>query len=967
MAAFQKQYEAYLLRVYANRQPPGSVTGDSGIASQHEDKYPRKTVVVDTRNVSSPRTHPTAPPARSNQPTFTFTTGKLHEQVPIDDVSAVTYPILPASSGTTRDIDYHQASVPRTPQVHASSRDQLVHRASSAFDTRYPQVASSFEENALPSDRQNVPNRVPHVIAPASTAYQAAQPDNRFYREHVESAQAASGLPMIVQLPADDATRCAQGESVPRQFDPAASSRYYDTSGADPQSRMKTKYDTYDVAAPMWPDSMIAAKSGTVCSRKLRPEASADQLGSLPGYMDYTSPRKSEDEGSIRSLTSDDVDNLIRRNERLLWRNMDVDKMGRSSIMLAGNDADLDAENSRMTALLENELDRYISNIRKLHREHGVQSLDELDHEQNTSGDLLNVSLSEDAVELPVEDRRDKKERIPEEMSKILALVNDLVAKTAYSHEVANSPAVRIGGSVSSAEAEDRHRDVEGISVRNEIGKEDAATYSMELKQSREDAKGKSDRVESSELRERDHEVSAAEENAAMDETVGSSNGKSRIDDAQGRENASQERQFDPVVGEESNIDEQLFDVAEQLAPWDVASVQKQILELHLDNSERDRETEAAEDTANRSDEVAEKSCDSPSLVDEQSDAGNGKVEKPVYPPRDTLLRSEVEASRDSNASKSHGRDEETGNAFPEIATNVEETKESIKTDVLLQREEELGEPNENDGETRNGNEMAEARVDEERIVERDDQYSGQQGYIENPSRADTQYAQQDPNEGYNEQNTAYESTTGNEEYKRYADGGYAQEGEQYVEYVDGQYEQYDPEDANGSRYQHDPNVQYDQAYAYDPNYDPNYDGDREYAVDSNQQYDPNQGYGDDPNQAYGYTEQTYDPDQTTYDKNLYEQGYEEERREGNDVANVEDPAEKPEPEAIVQSRQTDSLSGHKSDDDDDGKPGQTGVVANGTNRSKKKKDVIKSLLDSDTDTTIERNVSNTESDFDFN
>lgn len=35
--------------------------------------------------------------------------------------------------------------------------------------------------------------------------------------------------------------------------------------------------------------------------------------------------------------------------------------------------------------------------------------------------------------------------------------------------------------------------------------------------------------------------------------------------------------------------------------------------------------------------------------------------------------------------------------------------------------------------------------------------------------------------------------------------------------------------------------------------------------------------------------------------------------------------------------------------------------------KKKKTKDVIKSLLDSDTDSTIERNISNTESDFDFN
>ncbi|RLU23281.1 hypothetical protein DMN91_003484 [Ooceraea biroi] len=945
----RKQYEAYLLRVYANRQPPSSVTGDSGIASQHENKYPRKTVMVETRNIPSPRAHPTAPP-RSSQPRSTFAS-KFHDQVPVDDVSPINHPILPtASSGAAPGTDYHQASVLYAPQVHASavsqSGDQFVHQApvSRALDA-HPCPQMTFEGGAFPSDLRNVPNRIPVSSMPMADQTQPefpVHPVNQFFREHVESGQA--GLSPTARLPAGDATRHAEGEFIPRQFDLPASFRYYDSVlPSDPQSQMR-KYDTFDAAASMRPNSVIAKSS----SYRLNPDASADQLGSLPGYMDYIlSPRKSEDGGSVRSLTSDDVDDLIRRNERLLWRNADVAKTRRSPIMLGVNDADLD-ENGRTTAILENELDRYISNIRRLHREHGVQSLEELDHEQNTSGDLLNVTLSEDALELPAEDRKDKKERIPEEMSKILALANDLVSKTADAQEVARS-----------AEDGIRYRDVGQIS-KNEIREDNVTIHSTGLERSRADAeiaKRKSDdRHNLTEPRERNREISAAKKNDAKEEMVSSSNDKSRIDNDRG--NAPQEKR--PVVGEETDI-EDLFDVAEQLAPWDLASVQKQVLELHLDDSEGEKK--AVEAAANQSDEVANKLYDSPDFIG-HIDAENSEMEEPVYLPRDTLLRSEAE-TRDSEEShekhETRARIEEAEDMPPEIYSH-READEPIKTDepiIVPQIEEQFNEPDKDDNQKRDSDETMEPQI-EERVVQQEE-YSAQEGYMEDPNQAQ-RYAQQDPNQQYSyDPNMTYEGGAGDEEYERYADQGYAQESQQYVEYVDGQYEQY-PEDPNSQQYQQDPNVQYqqdpNQAYAY--NYDPN----QGYEGDPNQQYDPNQGYGDDPSQMYGYTEQAYDPNQAYGDDAMYEQGYHEEQREDNGVVNAEGQEEpQPGPQEILQSPQVDSQSEHKSGEDD--KLRQTDA-ANGTNQSKKK-DVIKSLLDSDTDTTIEKNVSNTESDFDFN
>jgi len=966
LALSQKQYEAYLLRVYANRQPP-SIAGDSGIASQHETKCPRKTVVVETKNVPPSQPHPTASP-RSNQPQMPTLATKFNDQVPRDDISPINHPILPnASLDMARSDDYQQADVLRAPQIQTSinqSDDQFIHRAlaSSASDSRqYPQMTFGYGEDAFPSDLRNVSNL--HLTAPVSSMMMTEQtpsdinPINRFFREHVESVQTAPGLSTIARS-IDDATRHVNSESILRRFNLPFQ---YDSTNmlSDSQSRIK-KYDTFDTA-PLTKPNPASAKSSTY---RLDLDAGVDQLGSLPGYMDYTltSPRKSEDGGSIRSLTSDDVDNLIRRNECLLWRNADIAQTRRSPVVLNTNDADLD-ENGRTTAILESELDRYISNIRKLHREHGVQSLEDLDHEQNTSGDLLNVSLSEDALELSAEDKKDKKERIPEDMSKILALANDLISKTVNPQTVA-PPVERIDNNVSSTEDAIRHRNPEEISMKNEIKKENVALRSMELEGSCEDSKivkGKwDDGDDLTELRERDHETPGARKHD-REEKVSSSNDKSRIEDDCA--NALREKQLDPVVGVELDI-EKLSDVVEELAPWDLASVQKQVLELYLNDPDKNREKEATR-TIDQSDDVANKPCDLlPGIIGQSM--GDNKMEESIHSPRDMLPHLEKE-TKDLDASefyeknRTNARIEESGDAF-EISSH-RETNEPIKSDESIntsQIAKKLDESDKNDNKKQDSDETAEFPIDKQ-IMEQDDQYNIQQAYIQDPSQTQ-QYAQEGGNEQYNyEQNMTYGDES-NQEYERYGDQGYAQQGQEYVEYVDSQYDQY-PEDPNSQQYQQDPNVQYEQ----DPNqmYTYNYDPNQGYGNDLNQQYDTNQEYEGDPNQAYGYTEQVYDPNQT-YDNNEYEQGYQEEQREELGISNAENQEERPEPQETLQSSQADFQSEHKSGEESD-QLRQTDVVANDTNQSKQKKDVIKSLLDSDTDTTIERNVSNTESDFDFN
>lgn len=886
---------------------------------------------AETRGVSSPRMHPGSPDPQSSRPRSTF---RFHDQIAVD-ASLNNPPILTAAPlGTTLDVDHRQTNVLRGSHVYAT-----------VPDAQYLRVPSNYDGGA-PRSLQHVPDiRVSYAEAPVPSAPpdNMQLPANRFFREHVESVQAASGLSATARFPAEETSRNAP---VPRQFDPLGLLQYHDPNIllSDPRRR---EYDPSDAAA-VGP-TLVTGKSSAY--RAGSDVNVANQIGPLPGYMDYVlaSTQRSDDEGSTRSITSDDLDGLIRRNERLLWSKADVAQTPRRSPLASGVD-NANLNENGMTAIVENELDRYISNIRRLHREHGVQSVDnELDHEQNTSGDLLNVSLSEDALELPAEDRA-RKERMPEEMGKILALASDLASRTANLKEVAprssaDSLPTEVGDGIrqheianSDASEFKGKREAEGR-ARSEIRK-DIATHSAELEQSRGDtriAKENWNIDDSTELREHDRESIAKKNNA--DEEIAASD-EVRIDDLR----SESKEKFDLVTGKESNI-EGLFDAVEELAPWDLASVQKQVRELRLDDLDGDRT--AGKDVGDSADKIKEE------IVSKSPRDANDKVEN-AHPPQDTLPRSEPETkefdasevSEIEEQSKIHGSIEDAENVdAPDSKVSSQQSADEAK--IASQSSGGLDEQDGSDGKQADDG-TTELRVDDQLKGVKDGEYSVEQGYVEDPSQTQ-QYEQQDPNQQYYDSNIPYEA--GNEEYASYADQGYAQEGQEYVEYVDGQYEQY-PEDLSNQQYQHYPDAQYEQDpnQAYDYGYDPN----QGYS-DPNQQYDPNQGYENNPdNQAYDYTEQVpYDPNQT-YD-NAYEQEYKEEQRNPDDDA--VDRAEKPEAEEASQGQADPE---HKSD-------GDKSQHADAVNGTKKKKDVIKSLLDSDTDTTIERNVSNTESDFDFN
>ena len=239
--------------------------------------------------------------------------------------------------------------------------------------------------------------------------------------------------------------------------------------------------------------------------------------------------------------------------------------------------------------------------------------------------------------------------------------------------------------------------------------------------------------------------------------------------------------------------------------------------------------------------------------------------------------------------------------------------------------------------------------------------------YAENYQPAEAEEQQYQYPEDPNQQQYAYDE---NGQYPGYDNQLYAQE--QYGQYADGQYEGYDP----NQTYEQDPN----QAYQQDPN--------QEYQQDPNQAYqqDPNQAYPQDPNQAYQYAdygeyqdrqyEQTegteegqenqYEPTDA-YDYSQEAQGYDtgatEVEQDNSQVKHNQEPVED---QALVRSEPEDNAPAAAAAVVT--APAAAAQVSKEPSKdTKRKKDLIASILDSDSESLIERNASNTESDYDFN
>ncbi|KAJ8674071.1 hypothetical protein QAD02_005333 [Eretmocerus hayati] len=260
--------------------------------------------------------------------------------------------------------------------------------------------------------------------------------------------------------------------------------------------------------------------------------------------------------------------------------------------------------------------------------------------------------------------------------------------------------------------------------------------------------------------------------------------------------------------------------------------------------------------------------------------------------------------------------------------------------------------------------------------------------YSEDPNQVTTDQQQYNYSEDSNQQQYQYSEDPNQQQYEPSTDPNQSQIDQQLYQYSEDPNQQ--KTDQQQYAYPEDPNQQQEDQQQYQYSEDPNQQQ-YQYSEDPNQQYayDANATYADYGNQQYAdgqyteYTEQQYqqyDQEYQQYEYSEYTEQPQQMSETGSNEQQAEDYSQAYEQRSADQTQSAEVLEHSQSENVDGGseqpeKAGSTKTTsgssrpATGTaNKSKeKKKDVIASILDSDSESFIERNLSNTESDFDFN
>lgn len=974
---FQKQYDTYHRRVYAPRSPTGSITGNNNATNQAEDKYTRRNATAaqiylppEVKTTSSAAMFPSNRQA-SHSPSASRLTKSVqnmyydnrHQDIP--QPRALIQQTNDSQSAAQMHSPVQRNSIERSPSRMLSSP---------MYQEKHPYYNRNHHFQADPNSHVPYASLDPQIN---SSRQQAVVHFNEPSTQRMGAIQAASRFvaaePTNGNMPSYKSLDVSQNRATPYYSSPPIimePSRQQTAEGllGNLQPRLRNANQlspTFGTAAMITERNAPGAPETSLHLPK--------QL--LPSHLNY-SPRNTDycrRPGTNDPLysTFDDDYMAPTGQKRSILKRPSSTRAGRLSL---GMKQVLDeVDQSRATTItVENELDRYMEVIRKLNRDLDAESLEEIDHEQNTSGDVLNLTLSDDDLEATAVDR--SKEKLPKEVEKILALADDLASRSVNLNDagdpenrvkyenrnvelIARSATPASDGDPATVSSAREGRVTPMAYAKDEISS-DVALQRPELDShqnigkpwERNDVGVEETRVTQQQQRPRvleDERIASV----VSSNKVAEGNGKGIVVETVQRK---VDRGEDAVrVAEESKVDQGAFDTVDELEEWSLDEVEKRVREIALtedveelsmgkesadDKSESKGEDAGQTESLNNVDTVESKAdeLEATSVGRMDSNEAGGQVQprnaEVLQVEKDFVDKHEAETSETSTS---------------QCQESVQEDENRDSGDNILQKagsaEKKLDEGKEHDEEKKEEyNEMNSASVakeaNEPEIATQGEEYKDE-NYVEEANQLEN-YAQDgeaeyaNPNEEYYDQNAGYENGQ-NQDYQEYATQEYVEgSNEQYEGYTSEQYDQYAsvPE----SQYEQDPSAQYEG----DPN--------QEYAYSYDQQYDPNQAYETDVNQPFEYTE-TYDPNQTEV----------AEVREGN--TEEEQNEESKEPPEESKSEETQKTSEKVEADQ------SRNEKLSPENEPKKKKDVIKSLLESDTDSTIERNVSNTESDFDFN
>lgn len=740
-----------------------------------------------------------------------------------------------------------------------------------------------------------------------------------------------------------------------------------------------------------------------------------------PNYFDYSwkksnyfKPKhKFVSDIPVHSLKTFDVDNMIKRHKHF------TPKISINTRLSTNAKQSAIEDKRRTTMIVENELDSYIDKIRKLHYDLDTQSLEELDQEQNITDNILNISSLNDNLGDFVEHQ--SKEKISKEVEKVLSLADDLASRTMDLNVTSSEKeCINKNRNVELVETMQNHIP---IFERNYVAKDEISSDiklhkpKLDLHQNIENCRKENINSVDNIPRQSQQQLikmKSDEHNDSdilLDDKIMEQDNKNVTLKNIQKENYNEKDNI--YIAIESNLNQDSFDTVEDLEPWNVDLLQKWVKEIDLtqeaenhldkegfvidnfklkDNVEQIRSLNLEKNTIeNRKDEKNCREDVNEKYIDTDS-TKNELKEESLEPKEGFVNENEVEINEHISQHQEIEYKNKKYTKNENIIQNIESTKNQIddenkidneqiqecdeinfvsdnvsennRQEVIIQNDEygsqnyfeesnqtqnymqnyeteytdlnkdyvmyekqnydqnALYENNQNQNYDQNMYEANQKQNYDSNIsyeINQDENYNANALYDTNQNQNYDPNTSYETNQEHNyKENTMYENNE-NQEYQEYINQEYMQgSSEQYEEYID---EQYNSE----NQYEHDPNIQYQE------------DTNQQYEYAYDQQYDSNQISDIHINQSFPYTD--YDPNQIQQEENKETQ----------------------------ECKELQELKHKKIEEKLDTKVENKNEKLSSENEEKKTKDVIKSLLDSDTDSTIERNISNTESDFDFN
>ncbi|KAK9304347.1 hypothetical protein QLX08_004321 [Tetragonisca angustula] len=1013
--ALRKQYEAYLHRIYTVPSPSTNIIDGGNVTNLSEDRYLRRNAIAKQISLDVENTTPS-------------------QLLWLDGHKSQSISLLKSKSKSTKSTentcnDYYQQNNTQPRILSQPISNKNIYPSISQNNEMIKQPVTQSLQNF--EQKQSYVQIDPHLHIPRVSSGRLCSLNqqtsshynfNKPLTQRMEISQTASHFTVPERTNGNispyTSLNVSQNRFAPMTLDyvrPSNVQSFQQKSNKVSLHDMETQTrcvgafpnetsSVYTISTPV--ERNICCMSSLNKSPNLSKQAS-------PRYFDYSwkkpdhfrSRHKSISGASVvRPLVTSGIDNTMRRYKCFTPE---------TNTRLSARQSAAEQEKSRTTTIVENELDRYIDKIRRLHRDLDAQSLEEIEQERDIGGNTLDVSLSDDNLsEVPTGDQ--SKENLPKEVEKVLALADDLASRS-VDLDVANESGKGRVNKNRSVELVQTAKDGTPILERNYVAfsdtrndrKTSAALAKHEIS---EDIKLHETKLDSHQNVENSgkenpsdtlehYEQKLPEMDEQVDFMVPSGDKVVEQDIKNITSKNIQREEYDEKDGNiyiaaESNLDQYWFDIAEELEPWDLDVLQKRIKEVDLiheaenqfdkneivtPNQDNAKQTEPLNEMKTTENEENKKdSNEDTNGKDVNSDIGLEQKDIECLESKEELASenkiSEISISQDEK-DKSYTTNEN-------IVQNIEPARDQINEQNEFDNEQKqeadeinvtstIAQGNEQDVqdyEYSNENYYEDSNQAENYAQNYETEYTGlnegynydqnasyennqdQENYDQNMSYNADQEQNYDPNTAYeanqdgnynsnalydadqrqnydpnasyktdrdqNYEQNVYESNQG-QEYQEYINQEYVQgSSEQYGEYAGEQY-------GSENQYEHDPNVQYQE------------NADQQYAYAYNQQYDSNQENNPNINQSFAYSD--YDPNQAQLvqeeskpNEELQEEPKHEEAKGKVDTAQSKD---------------------------------ETSVSEDG----KKKKDVIKSLLDSDTDSTIERNVSNTESDFDFN